>query len=334
MSREPPPPSDLPRGVILPPTEANVALAAAFLRAGDVVGMPTETVYGLAADATDGEAVARIYEAKGRPSFNPLICHVTSLEEAERYAVFNDAARTLAQRFWPGPLTLVLPSREGSPISDLARAGLPTVALRVPAHAAARALIGATGRPIAAPSANLSGRISPTTARHVASDLGPKVAAIIDGGPCEAGLESTILGWRDSLPILLRHGAIPADEIELDALTAQTLSTDGNSVISPGQLLNHYAPIAQMQLNCDVPAPNSVFLSFGPLKCCFDAAITPVIPLSRAGELRECAARLFAAMREADALGPGTICVAPIPDHGLGVAINDRLRRAAAASAV
>ncbi|MGL5115834.1 MAG: L-threonylcarbamoyladenylate synthase [Beijerinckiaceae bacterium] len=318
------------RGLIVPADADAILAAAAMIVAGDIVGMPTETVYGLAADATNGEAVARIYEAKGRPSFNPLISHLASLEEAERHGVFDSHARRLAAAFWPGPLTLVLPHRPESGISDLARAGLDTVALRVPGHPVARALIAAAGRPLAAPSANLSGHVSPTRARDVFEDLGDKVAVILDGGDCEIGLESTVVSAFEGRLTLLRPGAITVAEIEAIAGSAVLAWNHGEKVASPGQLLAHYAPNAPVQINCASPAKDAVFLAYGRQSNWFKTTLFPIINLSPAGDLRQCAARLFSALREADALRPDIICVAPIPEEGVGIAINDRLLRAAA----
>jgi L-threonylcarbamoyladenylate synthase len=312
------------RGRIVPADAAGISAAAALILEGDIVGMPTETVYGLAADATNGEAVARIYEAKGRPSFNPLISHVASLEEAERHGVFDALARRLAETFWPGPLTLVLPYRPEGRISDLARAGLETVALRVPAHPVARALIEAAGRPLAAPSANLSGRVSPTRAQDVVDDLGDRMSMVLNGGECNVGLESTVAQVIDGRLLLLRPGGVTLDELE--AICEIRLPT--------GQLLHHYAPRAPVQMNCVKVRENCVFLAFGSQIISVESASSPTINLSPEGDLRQCAARLFSALREADLLRPDAICVGPIPETGLGLAINDRLRRAAAVGRV
>jgi L-threonylcarbamoyladenylate synthase len=329
MSRLSPSVNVAARGRIVSADEAGVREAAALIRAGDIVGMPTETVYGLAADATSGEAVARIYEAKGRPSFNPLISHVASLAEAERFGVLNATARRLAAAFWPGPLTLVVPYRPEGGISDLARAGLDTVALRVPAHPAARRLIAVSGKPLAAPSANLSGHVSPTRADHVREDLGDRVSLILDGGDCGVGLESTVVSCVSDTPEILRPGSITREQIGESAGIDPTSWNQGAGISSPGQTLTHYAPRAPVQLNRTSAPTNSVFLAFGPTFNSFNGAISPTIILSSDGDLRQCAARLFSALREADALRPESICVAPIPETGLGVAINDRLRRAA-----
>jgi L-threonylcarbamoyladenylate synthase len=329
MSRQALPVNVEQRGRVVPADPASIRAAAKLIREGDIVGMPTETVYGLAADATNGEAVARIYEAKGRPSFNPLISHVASLEEAERYGVFDALSRRLAEAFWPGPLTLVVPHRPDGGISDLARAGLDTVALRVPQHPVARALIEAVGRPLAAPSANLSGRVSPTRAQDVVDDLGDRVSMVLDGGDCTVGLESTVVRAIDGRLIMLRPGGITADELEAIHEVHFPTAIRENDIVSPGQLLQHYAPRAPVQMNCASAPENSIFLAFGPVSNAIKTAISPDINLSSRGDLRQCAARLFSALREADALQPEFICVAPIPEEGLGVAINDRLRRAA-----
>jgi L-threonylcarbamoyladenylate synthase len=300
--------------------------AARIIRDGGLVAFPTETVYGLGADATNGEAVARIFEAKGRPRFNPLIVHVASLEDAERLARLDSDARRLADAFWPGPLTLVLPRREGGPLSDLVSAGLPSVALRIPAHETAIALIRAAGVPIAAPSANLSGRVSPTEATHVAADLGDRVDMILDGGPCAAGLESTIVGLMSGEPVLLRTGAVTRRDIE--EVLGRTLCEPGAAAApqSPGMLASHYAPRADLRLDAQSPEPGEAYLGFGVHAGGGRAALN----LSESGDLREAAARLFAYLRSLDASGVETIAVAPIPEEGLGEAINDRLRRAAA----
>ncbi len=300
--------------------------AAGTLRKGGLVAFPTETVYGLGADAGNGEAVARIFEAKGRPRFNPLIVHVADLGRAERLGAFGPEARDLAEAFWPGPLSLVVPRRVDAPLADLVSAGLPTVALRVPSHAIARALIEAAGVPVAAPSANRSGRVSATTAEHVAADFGDRIDCILDGGPATAGLESTIVGFAASGPVLLRSGAVPRQSIEAVLRSALTEPAAKTGPQAPGMLASHYAPGAQMRLNAASPQGGEAFLAFGPQEIC-DAAC---LNLSTSGDLREAAANLFAHLRSLDAAGPEVIAVAPIPDHGLGEAINDRLRRAAA----
>ena len=299
--------------------------AAQMIRAGGLVAFPTETVYGLGADAGSGEAVARIFEAKGRPRFNPLIVHVGDIAQAEALGEFGLGARRLAEAFWPGPLSLVLPRRPDAPLADLVSAGLPTVALRVPSHPVARALIEAAGVPIAAPSANLSGRVSATTAQHVAADFGDSVDFILDGGASLEGLESTIIGFGASGPVLLRSGAVPRENIEA-VLEAALASPPKSAPQAPGMLASHYAPRAHLRLDATVPWRGEAFLAFGPTESC-DA---DCLNLSETGNLREAAANLFAHLRRLDAAGPEVIAVAPIPEQGLGEAINDRLRRAAA----
>ena len=299
--------------------QADIRKAAAFLARGALVAFPTETVYGLGADATDSQAVAGVFEAKGRPSFNPLIVHVADADRARSYGVWSDKAEILAKRFWPGPLTLILPLVKGSGLSSLVTAGSDSVALRAPQHPTAQALLRAFDGPIAAPSANPSGRISPTTAAHVVTGLGDKVAAIIDDGPCSVGLESTIVGLLDK-PRLLRAGGIPAEEIEAALGYSLAAATDGQ-ITAPGQLASHYAPAANVRLNVTQPEAGELFLGFGTM----DADIN----LSRSGDLREAAAHLFDALHQLDAKRQ-PIAVAPIPQRGLGIAINDRLRRAAA----
>lgn len=305
----------------LPFSPSTIARAAEWIGAGQVVAVPTETVYGLAADATDGAATARIYAAKGRPSFNPLIVHVMDLAQAEQIALFSDDARRLAEAFWPGPLTMVLPIRAGSPIAALVTAGLPTVALRMPAHPAMRALLAATGRPLAAPSANASGGISPTTAAHVLATLAGRIPLVIDGGATALGLESTIIAPRDGRIDLLRPGPLSAADIAGVARLPVT-PPDGSGIEAPGQLESHYAPRMPVRLNADAARPAEWLIGFGTVAG--DASLSP------AGNLVEAAARLFACLHEADASGRAAIAVAPVPERGIGVAINDRLRRAAA----
>lgn len=314
-------------------TAEAVARAAAMICDGHLVGMPTETVYGLAADATNGRAVAAIYAAKGRPRFNPLIVHVASLEDAERLIVLPPQARLLAQAFWPGPLTLVGRARQGNRIAGLVTAGLDTVAVRVPGHAVAHALITACGRPLAAPSANKSGRISPTTAAHVAADFGDTLAMILDGGMARHGLESTIVdatcqdAARNQL-ILLRPGAVSSAAIEVAAgVPLNRRPSDPTRPSAPGQLESHYAPRAHVRLNALSVEPGEALLAFGrnvPL------SETVSVNLSYDGDLVEAAQILFAALRWLDAHGVAQIAVMPVPSHGLGEAINDRLARAAA----
>lgn len=306
---------------------AGIAEAAALLRAGGLVAMPTETVYGLAADATSGTAVAGIYAAKERPSFNPLISHLPDLASARRQGLFDANALALAQAFWPGPLTLVVPASSGCTVSDLARAGLPSVALRVPAHSVAHAVLEAAGRPIAAPSANRSGRISATSAAHVLADLDGRIDAILDAGPTEVGVESTIVACLDGAPRLLRPGGVPREAIE--HVIGRPLVITGNAghaPISPGMLASHYAPVARVRLDAEAPEDGEAWLGFGPEGREHAASLN----LSPTGDLREAAAHLFGYMRRLDEMGRKTIAVARIPEHGLGEAINDRLRRAAA----
>ncbi len=303
--------------------------AAEALHAGRLVAFPTETVYGLGADATDDSAVAAVFEAKGRPRINPLIAHVTDIEAAMGLGRFDESARQLAEAFWPGPLTLVVPRVEGCPVSLLATAGLDTLALRVPAHPLAQALLAAFGGPVVAPSANISGRLSPTEAEHVAeSPLAEKVAVILDGDECPVGVESTIIGFdTDGTPVLLRPGGIPREEIEKVLGEPLRTGKGGEGTPSaPGQLSSHYAPRARLRLNAQRPEEGEMFLAFGP-----DAPKgVPGLNLSPKGDLREAAANLFAYLRILDETGVSSIAVAPIPEYGLGEAINDRLRRAAA----
>jgi L-threonylcarbamoyladenylate synthase len=317
------------RGRILAAGPEAVAAAAAALAEGDIVGMPTETVYGLAADATRGEAVARIYEAKGRPAFNPLIAHVPGLAEAEAHGFFDADARRLAAAFWPGPMTLVVPFRQGSEVSALARAGLDSLALRAPSHPVAQALLRAFGRPLAAPSANPSGRVSPTTAAAVAAGLGQAVALVLDGGPAEVGLESTIVECRGGPPRLLRPGGVTREAIEA-ALGRPLAEPETGALRAPGLLASHYAPAAAVRLAAATFAADEAVLAFGPMAR--PALIPPerYLNLSPAGDLREAAANLFEALRRLDATRPAAIAAAPIPGHGLGEAINDRLLKAAA----
>ncbi|THH34387.1 threonylcarbamoyl-AMP synthase [Aliishimia ponticola] len=297
---------------------AGLQKAAALLGEGHLVAFPTETVYGLGADARNGRAVAAIYEAKGRPSFNPLIVHVASAEQAKTYVTWSDTAQRLAESFWPGPLTLVLPLREGHGISELVTAGLPTLAIRVPAHPAAHALLKTFGGPVAAPSANPSGRISPTTAQHVLDGLSGRIAAVLDDGPCTVGVESTIVGLTDT-PRLLRPGGLAVEEVE--AVLGQSLGTAEGAISAPGQLASHYAPGASVRLDATTARPGEVLLGFGP--------VAGDVSLSPTGDLAEAAANLFGHLHRLDAMGK-PIAVAPVPEIGLGRAINDRLRRAAA----
>lgn len=296
--------------------------AVAALAAGKLVILPTETVYGLAADAADPVAVARIFEAKGRPRFNPLIAHVADIAHARPLARLDERALRLAQAFWPGALTLVAPSTDSAAVCDLARAGLDTVALRVPAHPLARAVLGGFGRPVVAPSANRSGRPSPTTLADALTETGEFAAAALEGGPCAVGLESTVVSLLDGPPRLLRPGAVTRGEIE--ALIGPLAEAEADARRSPGRLTRHYAPAAPMRLDALEPRAGEAFLAFGA------ASNGPaVFNLSERGDLAEAAARLFSLLRAADALRPSAIAVARIPAAGLGEAINDRLRRAA-----
>lgn len=301
---------------ILPADRDGFAAAAALLASGGLVAFPTETVYGLGADATNDIAVARVFTAKGRPSFNPLIVHVADLAAAQEIAVFDEMALRLAAAFWPGPLTLVLPLRAGHGIAPLVSAGLETIALRVPAHPVAQSLLSACGSPIAAPSANPSGQISPTTAAHVAAGLAGKLDAIVDGGACDVGLESTIVGG--SPLALLRPGGLPVEAIET---LVGPLAPAGQNITAPGQLASHYAPKATVRLNANSAHRGEVLLGFGPMQSDLN--------LSMSGDLTEAAANLFGHLHRLDAT-KRPIAVAPIPNIGLGRAINDRLKRAAA----
>jgi L-threonylcarbamoyladenylate synthase len=306
-----------------------IAAAAPCLRAGGLVAMPTETVYGLAADATSDAAVAAIYAAKERPAINPLIAHVLSIEAAREHGFFGADAETLARAFWPGPLTLVLPVAPASRISLLARAGLDTVAIRAPSHETARALIEAAGVPLAAPSANRSGRVSPTTAAHVAADLDGRVDFILDAGPCRHGLESTIVACLGPQPQLLRPGAITREAIESALRVPIELASAARSVPNaPGQLASHYAPKAELRLAAASVQADEAALDFGGALQGGGAGAR--LDLSPSGDLVEAAAHLFSYLRTLDAAGLPRIAVAPIPAHGLGAAINDRLRRAVA----
>lgn len=311
---------------ILQPDDAGLARACRVLRDGGLVAFPTETVYGLGGDAANDRAVARIFAAKGRPRFNPLIAHVASLEAAQGIGRFDHRAERIAEAFWPGPLTLVLPLIEGACLSPLVTAGLDTVAIRVPAHPVARALLSAFGGPLAAPSANPSGRVSPTRADHVLSGLSGRIEAVIDGGSCKVGVESTIIGLHGPRPALLRPGGLPVEAIEDLLGTRLDIATDADRPNAPGQLSSHYAPRARVRLNVRSPEPGEFWLGFGP------EATGAELNLSPAADLVEAAANLFHYLREADArISPdATIAVSPIPDQGLGRAINDRLRRAAA----
>ena len=303
-------------------TNPDIAAAARLIRDGRLVAFPTETVYGLGADATTPEAVACIFTAKGRPRFNPLIAHVASLEAAAAEGLLSPAAHGLAERFWPGPLTLVVPRRRGGSVCDLACAGLASVGLRVPAHPLALSLLGAVGRPVAAPSANRSGRLSPTTAGDVVADLGEAVDHVVDGGSCPVGVESTIVGFASDVPVLLRPGGLAREEIE--AVLGRPLAPAGPGITAPGMLASHYAPNARMRLDAMTLKAGEAGLGFG------GTLPGASLDLSPGGDLGEAAANLYRHLRALDALAPGCIAVAPIPTHGLGAAIGDRLRRAAA----
>jgi L-threonylcarbamoyladenylate synthase len=303
-----------------PEGDAGLTAAVRALREGKLVILPTETVYGLAADASNAAAVAAIFEAKGRPRFNPLIAHVAHVAAAERIAVFDESARKLAAAFWPGPLTLVLPVRDAEAVCDLARAGLESVAVRVPGHERARELLAAFGGPVVAPSANRSGRPSPTTHADAVEETGASAGAAVDGGSCEVGLESTVVALLDA-PRLLRPGAVTRQEIE--ALIGPLAEAELDAKRSPGRLARHYSPEAPVRLDVVEPDAGEAYLAFGPTE-----VATP-FNLSAAGDLREAAANLFAYLRAADRTKPAAIAVAPIPREGLGEAIHDRLKRAA-----
>lgn len=310
---------------------AGIAEVARLLREGGLVALPTETVYGLAADATSGKAVAGIYAAKERPSFNPLIAHLPSVAAAQLEGLFDANALALASAFWPGPLTLVVPVSSGCTVSELARAGLDSVALRVPAHPLAHKVLEAAGRPIAAPSANRSGRVSATSAAHVLADLDGRIDAVLDAGPTQIGVESTIIACLNGVPKLLRPGGVPRAAIEGVIGRPLVLAGEaGAAPISPGLLASHYAPAAQVRLEADAPRAGEAWLGFGPERAGFVAPAVS-LNLSPTGDLAEAAANLFGHMRQLDAQGPAGIAIAPVPESGLGEAINDRLRRAAAA---
>ncbi|MBM3504802.1 MAG: threonylcarbamoyl-AMP synthase [Alphaproteobacteria bacterium] len=311
---------------IYAPIQSTIEKAAALLREGDLVAFPTETVYGLGADATNDRAVAKIFAAKARPQFNPLIIHVPDLAAAQALGALDERARRLAERFWPGPLSIVVPRRPDCPVSRLATAGLDTLALRAPDHHVAQALLRAAGRPIAGPSANVSGRLSATTAAHVAKDLGRHVNAILDGGPCRIGLESTVVACLPARAWLLRPGAVTTEQISavigpLDAAPANDPER------SPGQLLAHYAPTLPLRLQASSPkGAQEALLAFGERT---PPGFSKVLNLSPTGDLVEAASHLFAFLHELDQPEFSGIAVMPIPERGLGVAINDRLRRAA-----
>ena len=309
----------LGNGWVLPADDAAITAAMELLRSGQIVAIPTETVYGLAADASNADAVAKIYAAKGRPDFNPLIVHVADQLAAENLAEFSPMAHQLARAFWPGPLTLVLPLRADADIAGAVTAGLPTIALRCPAHPVMQALLKKTGLNIAAPSANKSGGISPTRAEHVLAGLGGAVPMILDGGPCSAGLESTIVAVREYGWQILRPGPVTSADIER-VLGTSPLKPSGDNIEAPGQLASHYAPSKLVRLNAIQPEPGEWHIGFG--------AIEGNDNLSASGDLAQAAANLFDALHRADASAALSISVAPIPHEGIGVAINDRLQRA------
>ena len=311
----------LGNGWVVPADDASITAAAQLLHAGQIVAIPTETVYGLAADAQNAEAVAHIYAAKGRPDFNPLIVHVRDRKAAEKLGLFNATAQALAEAFWPGPLTLVLPLKQGAPVARAVTAGLPTIAIRCPNHPVIQALLLKSDLSLAAPSANRSGAISPTRADHVLKGLGGAVPMILDGGPCTAGLESTIVAVRDDGWQVLRPGPVTSREIE-QTLGCPPLSSPTASIESPGQMASHYAPSKPVRLNVTVPEKGEYLIGFG--------AIAGDDNLSATGDLAQAAAHLFEALHNADASLARAIAVAPIPDEGIGIAINDRLSRAAA----
>ncbi len=314
---------------------AGIAAAACLLCDGGLVAFGTETVYGLGADATNGRAVAAIFEAKGRPHFNPLICHFADAEAAFDHVQASEIAARLASAFWPGPLTLVLARRPGCPVDLLAGAGLDTLAVRVPAHDAARALLRATGRPVAAPSANRSGSVSPTLAVHVVADLGGRIDAVLDTGPCTVGLESSVLDVSGGRPMLLRPGGVPLEALEavcgrIGRGLSLAQAEASRSLRSPGMQISHYAPALPVRLNADFAEAGEALLAFGAAP----PTANPVWNLSETGDLAEAASRLFAGLRWLDEAackqGLSRIAVMPVPDAGLGLAINDRLQRAAA----
>jgi L-threonylcarbamoyladenylate synthase len=318
---------------ILPADEAAVALAARCLTDGGLVAFPTETVYGLGADASQAAAIARLYGAKGRPAFNPLIAHVADMAAARRIARFDATATRLAEAFWPGPLTLVLPRTTHCPVAELATAGLDTVAIRIPVHPVARAVLRAFGGAVVAPSANLSGHVSPTTAAHVASDLSGRIDLILDGGAVTVGVESTIVACFE-VPMLLRPGGLPRDEIErvldcaLQRLPEDAVNDDAQP-LAPGMLASHYAPRTAVRLDARHVEPDEALLAFGPADLEGAHAAKAVMNLSAGNDLAEAAANLFGYLRDLDARGARAIAVMQVPHHGLGEAINDRLRRAA-----
>lgn len=311
---------------VLQADDAGIQAASRCLKAGGLVAFPTETVYGLGADARQGEAVARLYAAKGRPAFNPLIAHVADVSAARRLGAFDDAAERLAAAFWPGPLTLVLPKRPDCPVADLALAGLDSVAVRVPAHPVAQALLKAFGGPVVAPSANRSGHVSPTSAAHVLADLRGRIDMVLDGGPCTVGVESSIVACLAE-PTLLRPGGVPRADIERVLGRPLALAATEEAPLAPGMLASHYAPKARLRLDADAARAGEALLAFGPSVPAGDGM---TLNLSARGDLIEAAANLFSHLRALDASGAKAIAVMKVPHDGLGEAINDRLQRAAA----
>lgn len=311
-------------------TDTDIRRAASLLKQNQLVAFPTETVYGLGGNALSDTAVAAIYAAKGRPQFNPLIVHVPSLQEATRYAGFNSMAERLARHFWPGPLTLVLRRTGNCPLSLLVSAGMETVALRAPAHPLAQALLTESGLPIAAPSANRSGRISPTEAAHVQSELGNRVAMILDGGGCQVGIESTVVDATGNQPVILRPGSVTPEQLANVTHMPVHFATEGDAILAPGMLSSHYAPDSPLRLNATTVNPHEALLAFG--NNVPEGAIATE-NLSPSGNLQEAAANLFRMLRKLDAVGAQRIAVMPVPQAGagnaLGIAINDRLKRAA-----
>lgn len=319
--------------LILPAGEAGAEAAARTLAAGGLVAFPTETVYGLGADAANATAIAHLYAAKGRPAFNPLIAHVADLAAAQRIGRFDARASALAEAFWPGPLTLVVPKTDNCPVADLATAGLDTIAIRIPAHKVAQAILRAFGGAVVAPSANISGHVSPTLAAHVESDLSGRIDLIVDGGPVEVGVESTIVGCFDT-PILLRPGGLSRERIEAVlgvplARPPAEAESDDSQPLAPGMLASHYAPRAHVRLHAQDIAPDEALLAFGSARLPGADTAAAVMNLSPTADLDEAAANLFGYLRELDARSPRAIAVMAIPEEGLGEAINDRLRRAA-----
>ncbi|MGC0223171.1 L-threonylcarbamoyladenylate synthase [Pseudooceanicola nitratireducens] len=307
---------------ILEPNAQGLRSAAAILGRGGLVALPTETVYGLAGDATNDSAVAAIYQAKGRPSFNPLIVHVADASMAEGLVTVSPMAQRLADAFWPGPLTLVLPLRPDAGVSPLVTAGLTTLAVRVPEHPVAQGLLQVFGGGLAAPSANPSGRVSAVTADHVMTGLAGRIDAVLDGGPCSVGVESTIVGFEGDRAVILREGGVPAEALAEVLGHAPGRREEAGAITAPGQLASHYAPGGAVRINATMAQPGEVFIGFGPMECDLN--------LSETGDLAEAAANLFRHFHQLDAEGAARIAVAPVPEQGLGRAINDRLRRAAA----